>query len=208
VSRLIQDRLKIAVGISGGGRSLRNLLVEQAKHQYEVVLVFSSSQSCLGNDIARTAGVPVFIDDFRFKNQSIVKKRLYDALRVHGVDMVVLAGFLKLLPIDVNWPGKIINIHPALLPKFGGKGMHGRAVHEAVLAAGEVVSGATVHFVNEQYDEGAIISQIEVTIEKTDTVDALASRVFAAECRLLPWTIDRIAEGVLPAKHVVRYCET
>jgi folate-dependent phosphoribosylglycinamide formyltransferase PurN len=122
--------------------------------------------------------------------------------------MVVLAGFLKLLPIDVNWPGKIINIHPALLPKFGGKGMHGRAVHEAVLAAGEVVSGATVHFVNEQYDEGAIISQIEVTIEKTDTVDALASRVFAAECRLLPWTIDRIAEGVLPAKHVVRYCET
>jgi folate-dependent phosphoribosylglycinamide formyltransferase PurN len=95
-----------------------------------------------------------------------------------------------------------------LLPKFGGKGMHGRAVHEAVLAAGEVVSGATVHFVNEQYDEGAIISQIEVTIEKTDTVDALASRVFAAECRLLPWTIDRIAEGVLPAKHVVRYCET
>lgn len=203
-----EKKLKIAVGVSGGGRSLQNLLREEPKHAYEVVLVFSSSGEVAANDVALAAGLPLVIEDFSLKNHEIAKKRLYNAAREHHVDLIVLAGFLKLLPIDHTWPGKIINIHPALLPKFGGKGMHGHHVHKAVLESHEEISGATVHFVNERYDEGSIISQTTVPVMRGDTASDLAARVFAGECRLLPWTIDGLACGDLPAKGVVKMPHT
>jgi folate-dependent phosphoribosylglycinamide formyltransferase PurN len=181
-----------------------NLLKEQAKYSYEIVLVFSSSSDVAANELARGSGIPLLIEDFSLRNQTVAKQVLYHTLNQHDVDLVVLAGFLKLLPIDSGWKGKIINIHPALLPKFGGKGMHGHHVHKAVLAAGESHSGATVHFVNECYDDGAIISQISIPVEPHETIDTLAARVFAAECKLLPWTIDGLAKGQLPGASVAK----
>ena len=195
-------KLRIAVGVSGGGRSLLNLIRVQGHHQYEVVFVFSSSEDAGANELARSFGLPLLIQDFSLKNHSQAQKTLYEQLRKHDVDLVVLAGFLKLLPVDQSWRGRVINIHPALLPKFGGKGMHGHYVHQAVLDAKEKQSGASVHFVNEQYDEGALISQIKVFVKSDDATDTLAARVFAAECLLLPWTIDGLATGALPMASV------
>ena len=108
---------------------------------------------------------------------------LAGALTDCGADLICLAGFMRLIPADVvqKYEGRIINIHPALLPKFGGKGMWGMKVHEAVLAAGEVESGCTVHFVSEHYDEGAILLQMKCPVDPSDTTETLASRVLDLE---------------------------
>lgn len=201
----LSHKMRIAVGVSGGGRSLANLLEKQATLPFEVVLVFSSAPDLGANEIARRAGLPLLVEDFGLKNRDAARASLYAVLREHRVDLMVLAGFLKLLPIDPAWHGKIINIHPALLPQFGGKGMHGSRVHEAVLAAKAKTSGATVHFVNEKYDDGAIIARAEVPVLASDSPDALASRVFATECELLPWAISQMAKGELPADGIVHF---
>jgi phosphoribosylglycinamide formyltransferase-1 len=125
-------------------------------------------------------------------------------LEAHKIDLVVLAGFLKLFPVKDSWSGQIINIHPALLPKFGGRGMYGHNVHDAVLKAGETSSGATVHFVNAKYDEGSLIAQIKVPVMEKDTPESLSQRVFAAECQLLPAAVGGLAEGYLPKKMIAQ----
>lgn len=195
----LSHKMRIAVGVSGGGRSLLNLIEKQKTQPFEIAFVFSSSPDAGANQIARNLGIPLLIENFAVKNQAVAKNSLYEALRDFKIDLVVLAGFLKLLPVDPSWARKIINIHPALLPKFGGKGMHGHQVHAAVIAAQEATSGASIHFVNERYDEGALIAQSRVPVNSNDTADILAARVFASECDLLPWTITQIAKGRLPA---------
>lgn len=122
---------------------------------------------------------------------------LRETLEVSGAGLVVLAGWLKLIPASVvrSLRGRIINIHPALLPSFGGPGMYGRRVHEAVVESGARVSGATVHFVDEIYDHGAIIAQWPVPVLAVDDAEALASRVLAVEHRLLPAVVEAYAEG-------------
>ena len=110
---------------------------------------------------------------------------------------IVLAGWLHLLPVPGDYHRKVLNIHPALLPKFGGKGMYGRHVHEAVLNRGAKVSGCTVHLVDDEYDHGPIILQRVVPVEDDDTPDSLAARVFAAECAALPEAIRLFATGNL-----------
>ena len=201
-------KMRIAVGVSGGGRSLANLIASQNDFPFEVAFVFSSSESAGAMRIARDAGVPALAIDFSFKNQISAKVNLYSQLRDHKIDLVVLAGFLKLLPVDSEWSGKIINIHPAILPGFGGKGMHGHHVHEAVIAAGETTSGATVHFVNERYDDGALIARSKVSLSSGETPDTLASKVFASECLLLPRVIRELAKGTLPVSGVVTLNES
>jgi phosphoribosylglycinamide formyltransferase-1 len=126
-------------------------------------------------------------------------------LESHRIDLIVLAGYLKFVPREVTqrWAGRIINIHPALLPKFGGTGMYGRRVHEAVIAAGETESGATVHHVNEEFDRGEIIAQERVRVEQGDTADTLAARVLAAEHRLYPRTVQQLAATLLKKSHSV-----
>jgi phosphoribosylglycinamide formyltransferase-1 len=116
------------------------------------------------------------------------------------VDTVILAGYMKKLgPATLGaYRGRILNIHPALLPKHGGQGMYGRRVHEAVLAAGETVTGVTVHVVDEQYDHGPILAQREVTVLPGDTVDSLAARVLAQEHRLYAETLQQISDGRIP----------
>jgi phosphoribosylglycinamide formyltransferase-1 len=135
-------------------------------------------------------------------------RAILGALREHGVELVVLAGYMrKLGPRTLAaYRGRILNIHPALLPRFGGPGMYGKRVHEAVLAAGETITGVTIHLVDEQYDAGPILAQREVPILPGDTSEALAARVLAEEHRLYVETLQRICDGGLrlPGQRAVR----
>ena len=125
---------------------------------------------------------------------------LLAALRRHGVEVICLAGYMKKLGTEVlaAYEGRILNIHPALLPKFGGQGMYGMRVHEAVLAAGERESGATIHLVDEEYDRGRVLAQEKVPVKAEDTPETLQKRVLAVEHRLYPATLVRIAAGEIP----------
>jgi folate-dependent phosphoribosylglycinamide formyltransferase PurN len=127
---------------------------------------------------------------------------LLSALRGHRVDLVVLAGYLKLVPVEVvgAFSGRMLNIHPALLPSFGGKGMYGMRVHEAVLASGAAVSGATVHLVNAEYDRGPILAQWPVPVLPEDTPERLRERVLAVEHRLLPAVVLAAARAGRPVR--------
>jgi phosphoribosylglycinamide formyltransferase-1 len=192
-------RAKVAVGVSGSGRSLTNFLKRQAEFtSYEIGAVIASRPDCYAVTIAQQHGIPIFIDQFSMSQEHAVRDRLYPWLQHLGISWIALAGFLRPFPTNKNWEGRTINIHPALLPRFGGKGMYGDHVHKAVIAKRERESGATIHFVNEHYDEGAIIAQITVPVGAKDTYDTLADRVFAAECRLYPEVLDRLVRGELP----------
>ena len=122
------------------------------------------------------------------------------AMQRHGVEVICLAGYMKKLGAEVlaAYEGRILNIHPSLLPKFGGQGMYGMRVHEAVLAAGERESGATIHLVDEEYDHGRVLAQEKVPVQAGDTPEALQKRVLAAEHRLYAATLARIAAGEIP----------
>lgn len=154
----------------------------------EIVLVASDRPSCGALERARASGVTA---------RSCAPRSIGVLLQEHDVDLVALAGYLRLLPGDVTdrFLGRIVNVHPALLPAFGGRGMYGRRVHEAVLASGARTSGATVHFVNDAYDAGAVIARREVPVLEGDTPDTLAARVLAAEHALYPPTIAAVARG-------------
>lgn len=190
----------IAVAISGGGRSLANLIAQEQKGfaSYHVRCVITSNPECKGVAIAKAAGLDIFSHKFPSESNPELNRNLQKFLDSHNVSWVVLAGFLRPLPILPTWRSRIINIHPALLPKFGGKGMYGANVHKAVLAAGETVSGASVHFVNEDYDDGAVIAQISTEVYPTDDYESLAERVFAGECTLYPQVINKLIGGELP----------
>jgi folate-dependent phosphoribosylglycinamide formyltransferase PurN len=193
---------RVAVGVSGSGRSLANLLAfAQARCDeagFTVAGVIASRPDCKGVDIARAAALPVFSGDFSPAGAAATRPRLYAWLAEQGVDLVALAGFLKLFPVEAAWRSRVLNIHPALLPRFGGRGMYGDRVHAAVLAAKAPESGATIHFVDDRYDEGRIIAQTLVAVHDGDTPRTLADRVYAAECRLYPAVLSKLALGELP----------
>ncbi len=186
--------IRIAVCISGRGSNLAALL--QALPQpgpARVVLVMSSRASAGGLDIARRAEVPTLVLEDPADGMAWL-----DALEGAKVDFVVLAGFLKQVPASVvaAYQGRIINIHPALLPDHGGPGMYGLGVHRAVLARGDRESGASVHLVTERYDEGPVLGQIRVPVLPDDTPESLAARVLEVEHRLLPAAVlAAAAEG-------------
>ena len=191
---------KIAVAVSGSGRSLENFaLFQNVQGGYQVAAVIASSANCPAIAIAKSFALPVFIGNFPLAavgNQSLA--HLFDWLRELDIQLVALAGFLKPFPCSKDWHDRIVNIHPALLPKYGGKGMYGMNVHRAVLAAGDPESGATVHFVNEQYDSGAIIAQSKVAVTPEDSAETLAANVFASECEMYPQVIAGLLAGSLP----------
>lgn len=201
------SRARIAVAVSGSGRSLANFLHHQPElGSYTIAAVIASRPNCYGVTIAHEHNLPTFIGSFTQEHLPLVGEGLYDWLAEIGIDWIALAGFLRPFPLDHRWEKRVINIHPALLPAFGGRGMYGDHVHRAVLAQKETQTGATVHFVNEHYDDGAIIAQITVPVAANDTVASLADRVFAAECRLYPHTLDLLLKGELPLPqgHVLR----
>jgi phosphoribosylglycinamide formyltransferase-1 len=190
-------RLRLAVLVSGGGRTLENLLDEAAAGRLaaDIVTVVSSRADARGMAVARRAGVPAHVLPPEPGDRSAWSGRIFAACRDASADLVVLAGFLHLLDIPADHAGRVINIHPALLPAFGGRGFHGIHVHRAVLARGCTVSGCTVHLVDEEYDHGRILLQEVVPVLDDDTPESLAARVFAAECRTLPAAINRLAAG-------------
>lgn len=195
----MSDAARSAVLLSGSGRTLENLLakIEAGRLPLEIAAVVSSRGDVRGVEIARAAGLPCRV--FRRKDHADAAAHnaaLNAWLVPHAPRMIVLAGWLcYYIPPD-GFSGPVVNIHPALLPKFGGKGMYGHHVHEAVLAAGETESGCTVHLVNERYDEGRILGQRKVPVFPGDDADALADRVFAAECELYPQVLAELARSL------------
>lgn len=189
-------RKNIVVAVSGGGRSLANLIALQLQieSRYVVQGVIASNPTCGAVEIAAANRIPLFIGNFGNNSIHDTTLALNNWLMSLDPKLIVLAGFLKTFPILKLWEKNIINIHPALLPRHGGKGMYGERVHRAVIDAADKVSGATVHFVNDKYDDGQIISQMSVPVFPGETAPDLAKRVFEAECLLLPHTINRILD--------------
>lgn len=179
-----ERRLRLGVLLSGGGRTLQNLVDRcvDGRLRAEVACVVADREGVMGIERARRAGVPVTVT--RDMGET------FGWLERHGVELACLAGYLRLLRLPPQWQGRVLNIHPALLPKYGGKGMHGEHVHAAVLASGATESGCTVHFVDEVYDHGAMLLQARVPVREGDDVATLAARVFAAECAAYPAAIE------------------
>jgi phosphoribosylglycinamide formyltransferase 1 len=188
--------MRVAVAVSGRGTNLEALLrALQPGAPARIVLVVSDRAEVPALTRARQHGVP----SEALANPADATEWLVQLDR-HQVDLVVLAGYVKLVPAAVvaRYRDRIINIHPALLPDFGGKGMYGRRVHEAVLASGARESGATVHLVDEVYDRGAVLAQARVPVLPGDTADRLAARVLEAEHRLLPSVVLAAAAAGRP----------
>lgn len=187
---------RVAVCVSGGGSNLQALLDRlQGEAPARVVLVLSNRADAGGLERARHAGVPAeVLSDPADASEWITR------LGRRDVDLLVLAGYLKLVPPGVvqKYAGRIVNVHPALLPAFGGPGMYGKRVHEAVIASGATESGPTVHLVDEVYDRGEILAQRRVPLLPGDTPETLAGRVLTAEHALLPEVVLAAARAGRP----------
>ncbi len=195
-------RIRVAILISGGGRTMLNIhdAIQRGELHAEIALVISSLSAVAGVERARSAGLPLKI--IRKKDCADINafsKQIVEALDAAQVDLVVQGGWLCLWKIPPQYENRVMNIHPALLPCFGGQGMWGHHVHEAVLAAGCKVSGCTVHFCTNEYDKGPIIVQRTCPVRDNDTADMLADRVFEQECLAYPEAIKLFAEGRLHA---------
>ena len=192
--------LRIAVLLSGTGRSLDNLQQEIAAGRLhaDVAVVVSSKPEVYGLERAKAHGLDaVAVPRREHADLEAFNAAINAVLVPYDVDLVVLAGFLSLYQPLPALAGRVMNIHPALLPAFGGKGFYGDRVHQAVLDSGVKVSGCTVHFADSQYDHGPIILQTAVPVLDDDTVPSLAARVFAAECEAYPRAIQLFADDRL-----------
>jgi phosphoribosylglycinamide formyltransferase-1 len=199
----VTDRLRLGVLVSGRGTNLQALLDACASGavRAEVAVVISNVPDAFALERARRAGVPAAVVDHKAAaSVAAFEASLTETLTRHRVQLVCLAGFLRILsPVFVRaFAGRIINIHPALLPAFGGRGMYGDRVHRAVLASGAERSGCTVHFVTEVPDGGPIIAQAVVPVRPDDTPATLAARVAEEEHRLYPHVVGLFADGRLP----------
>ena len=191
--------LRACVLLSGGGRTLQNLIEETEREglPLEIRAVISNRSGAYGLERARLAGIPAeVIGHKRSSSVADYTARVFEAARAAGAEWVLMAGFLRLLaPIPEDFLGRVLNIHPSLIPAFAGPGFYGERVHAAALARGVRVSGCTVHFVDDEYDHGPILVQRSVEVRPRDTVEALAARVFEAECLAYPEAIGILARG-------------
>ena len=184
--------------MSGGGRTVLNLAdrIDAGTLDARIVSVIASRPGIDGIQRAEARGLPVSVARLApGESTNTIDDRVSELITAASPDLVCLCGYLRLLRLDAPFADRVINIHPALLPRFGGKGMHGTHVHRAVLAAGVPVSGCTVHFVDGEYDHGPTILQRACFVDAGDTPESLADRVFAQECLALPDAIDLFAEG-------------
>lgn len=192
--------LRVAVLASHGGSNMRALdrRARQPGSRFQVVLVVSNNSQSGAANYAREQGIAFHhVSSVTHPDEAERDSALAKALLDCDVDLVVTAGFMKKIGLRTltAFAGRIVNVHPALLPAFGGQGMWGRHVHEAVLAAGVPTTGATVHHVTDEYDEGPIIDSISVPVEPGDSVETLAARVLEAEHVLLPRVVAHLADG-------------
>ena len=187
-------RSRVCVLASGGGSNLGALLDHQdalgTARSFDVSLVVSNRATAGALTRGRQRGIETVVLEAGAQDEA-----LHRVLSDRQIDLIVLAGYLRLVPpaVTAAWRGRVINIHPALLPSFGGPGMFGQRVHRAVLDAGVRVTGATVHFVDEHYDRGPIIAQWPVPVLSGDTEESLAARVLRAEHALLPRVVEMVA---------------
>jgi len=189
----MSKKWRLAVFASGSGTNAENLIEHFNKtFDKKVVLVLSNNPEAYVLRRAARLGVPAKV----FSREDLKGGEVLALLREYSVDFVVLAGFLWLVPPDIiaAYRNRIVNIHPALLPKYGGKGMYGHHVHEAVLAAGEEQSGITIHYVNEKYDSGDIIFQARCPVLPDDTPESLQERVHALEYEHFPKVVEMLLD--------------
>lgn len=184
---------KVAVLVSGGGRSLENLhkLQTSGELSSEIALVISNRADAYAIERAARLHIPsLIIDAERSKSPEEFSELTFGAIEEAGCTLAVLAGFLRYLPIPQEWEGRVLNIHPSLLPAFGGKGYYGDKVHAAVLKRGVKFTGCTVHYVDNVYDNGPIAIQRAIPVNADDTVETLGGRVFEEEMIALPEAIN------------------
>jgi formyltetrahydrofolate-dependent phosphoribosylglycinamide formyltransferase len=188
---------RLGVLFSGSGRTLENLARSAVEGTLpaDVVVAISSHAGAGGLERAKRAGVPARVVDYREHSHEELNRRIYEILEDAGVEWIALGGFLRHVEIPPRFAWRILNIHPALLPGFGGKGYYGDRVHRAVLESGSKFSGCTVHFVTAEYDSGPIIVQRVVPVHDGDTVQSLAARVFHEECIAYPEALRLCIQG-------------
>lgn len=181
----------LAVLISGGGRTLLNLAdaIDSGSLEAEIRVVIAS-KSCLGAERARARRLPVLVVPGVI-DVTVLSRMLAD----HSAEWLVLAGYVKYLNVPPGFEGRAVNIHPALLPAFGGKGMYGDRVHQAVIDAGCKVSGCTVHMVDAEFDHGPIVAQQACEVRDDDTAESLGARVFEVERAVYPLALSRLISG-------------
>jgi phosphoribosylglycinamide formyltransferase-1 len=200
-SKDLQRMLRLGFLASGSGTNMQAILDASRSgrlSQVEPVVVISNNSSSGALQRSSAAGLPTYhLSSATHPEPRALDEAIATALTGHDVSVVVLAGYMKMVgPVTLDrFRGRILNIHPALLPKYGGRGFYGRAVHEAVLAAGETESGVTVHVVDEVYDHGPILAQARVPVLPGDTLGSLANRVLEQEHTLYAETLQRIAMG-------------
>jgi phosphoribosylglycinamide formyltransferase-1 len=198
--RRISVPLRLGFLASHGGSNLQAILdaIGDGRLEAQARIVVSNNSGSLALERARAAGVPALhLSSQTHPGPEALDRAIAQALLLHGTELVVLAGYMRKIgqALLAAYPRRIVNIHPALLPKHGGLGMFGIHVHEAVLAAGERETGATVHLVNAEYDRGPTLAQARVPVEPGDTPETLQQRVLATEHRLYAETLQRIATG-------------
>lgn len=186
---------RLAVFVSGRGSNFRTIHEHILNGEIiaEIVLIVTDKPDCPAADHASENGIEVI----QYPGEDIGPERLAETLKQRQIDMILLAGYLKLVPGQVvqAYPRAMLNIHPALLPAFGGKGYYGHHVHDAVIASGAKISGVTIHFVDEEYDHGPIVAQVVVPVRPDDTADTLAARVLTHEHKLYPKVVAAICRG-------------
>ena len=193
-------KLRIGVLASHGGSNMQAIIDAcQNKQIYgDVCVVICNNSSAGAVEKANKAGIPVYhLSSGNYPDPNDLDEAILVVLKKYKINLVALAGYMKKLGSQTlaEYKNRILNIHPALLPKYGGKGMYGMNVHNAVIEAGERESGATVHLVNENYDEGGILGQVIVPIAENDTIETLAAKILVQEHRLYPLTLEKISKG-------------
>ncbi len=196
------NTIKIGVLISGSGSNLQALIDACAEPDYpaEIAVVISNRPDAYGLERAKAVGIDaVVVDHTDYEGRAAFDAALVEALKPYGVDLVCLAGFMRILtPVFINaYEGRILNTHPALLPKHGGKGMYGGHVHKAVLAAGDAESGVSIHNVIVDVDQGPVVLQRSVPVMEGDTPETLAARVLEQEHIAYPEAVKIMAEKLL-----------
>jgi len=202
VGRNPMDRLNLAVLISGSGSNLQALIDACANSDFpaQIVLVISNNPDAYGLQRARDAGIKTAIINHKdFDNRAAFEDEIQAALDKQPIDLICLAGFMRILTAGFveRWPQRILNTHPSLLPKFGGEGMYGHHVHQAVIDAGEAESGCSIHYVIPEVDQGPVIIQKTVKVMPEDTAETLAERVIAREHIAYPEAVRLLADEKL-----------
>jgi len=193
-------KLRLGFLTSHGGSNMQAIInaCKEGRLDADPAVVISNNSDSTALERARREGIPRYhLSGATHPDPAQLDAAMLQTLEGHEVDLVILAGYMKLLGPQTlaRYRGRILNIHPALLPKFGGKGLYGKAVHEAVLAAGEKVTGVTIHLVDERYDAGPIVAQCEVPVVADDTPYSLAARVLEREHQIFAETLQKIAQG-------------